>query len=87
MDFEAFRLGPQTGKKDKENARQAWSHAHRFCAYMLAGCGGTAEAGVHDLRFLCQMDKLRMQVKIYAIVTLGYIQTLITCHTLGCSGK
>lgn len=57
-DFCKFRLGPRTSRKDKENARQTASHAHRFCQYMA--CGLPSIATSKDLRFLTQMDKLRL---------------------------
>lgn len=58
IDFKKFRLGPRTGKKDMDNAHQARSHAHRFCNYMLVGC--STNAGMHDLTFLNQIDRLRV---------------------------
>lgn len=56
-DFRKFRLGSRTARKDKENARQAASHALRFCLYMATGL--TPKTVYMDLKFLLQMDKLR----------------------------
>ncbi|XP_038550420.1 uncharacterized protein LOC119891063, partial [Micropterus salmoides] len=56
-DFFKFRLGPRTGRKDRENARQCSSHAFRFCLYMAGGLPSKIVSS--DLRFLNQMDKLR----------------------------
>ncbi|GLD45488.1 uncharacterized protein AKAME5_000000100, partial [Lates japonicus] len=75
LDFEVFRLGPRTGRKDKDNACQARSHALRFCTYMLAGCSDSA--GVNDLKFLGQMDKLCMW-PLY-LANKGYAPTSIEC--------
>nr|XP_046245078.1 uncharacterized protein LOC124059268 [Scatophagus argus] len=74
LDFEKFILGPRTGRKDIENARQARSHAQRFCNYLLGGC--LRDAGSTDLLFLRQIDKIRMwptylKHKGYAITTIG----------------
>lgn len=57
-DFESFRLGPRTGKKDRENVRTSSSHVHRFCLYMAAGLP-SGSSFKRDLRFLGQMAKLR----------------------------
>nr|XP_046238930.1 uncharacterized protein LOC124055955 [Scatophagus argus] len=57
-DFAKFRVGSRTAKKDIENARQSASHGLRFCEYMAAGLPTMAIS--HDLRFVNQMDKLRI---------------------------
>ncbi|XP_078019778.1 uncharacterized protein LOC144459464 [Epinephelus lanceolatus] len=58
QDFRKFRLGSRKGKKDVENARQSSSHGLRFCLYMAAGLPSKAVS--QDLRFLIQVDKLRV---------------------------
>lgn len=56
-DFQKFRLGQRSGRKDIENAKQAAGHCLRFCQYMM---GGLDESLTKlDLRFLARMDKLR----------------------------
>ncbi|KAM3619972.1 uncharacterized protein V6R79_016567 [Siganus canaliculatus] len=56
-DYQSHRLGPRTARKDLENARQAASHALRFCLYM--GAGISPKVTSRDLRFLLQTHKLR----------------------------
>ncbi|KAM3619083.1 uncharacterized protein V6R79_002618 [Siganus canaliculatus] len=56
-DYQSHRLGPRTARKDLENARQAASHALRFCLYM--GAGISLKVTSRDLRFLLQTHKLR----------------------------
>ncbi|XP_026168354.1 uncharacterized protein LOC113133723 [Mastacembelus armatus] len=58
QDFVKFRLGPRTGKKDRDNAKTSSSHAHRFCLYMAAGLPSSSIC--HDLRFLNQVDRLHV---------------------------
>ena len=55
-DFRKFKLGPRTACKDKENSRQAASHALRFCLFMAAGLPQKAYST--DMKFLLQTDKL-----------------------------
>ncbi|KAF1371475.1 hypothetical protein PFLUV_G00277780, partial [Perca fluviatilis] len=43
-DFQKFRLGSRSGKKDAENARQSASHGLRFCMYMASGLPTSAIA-------------------------------------------
>ena len=56
-DFRMFRLGTRTDRKTKENARQAASHALRFCLYMAAGL--PKKMVLSDMRFFLRMDRLR----------------------------
>ncbi|KAE8277833.1 hypothetical protein D5F01_LYC24132 [Larimichthys crocea] len=72
-DFRKFRLGSQTRKKDKDNARQAASHVLRFCLYMATELPSKTIS--MDLRFLLQMDKLRTY-PVY-LAQKGYVPTTV----------
>ncbi|TKS64996.1 hypothetical protein D9C73_027526 [Collichthys lucidus] len=72
-DYRKFRLGSQTRKKDKDNARQAASHVLRFCLYMAIGLPSKMIS--MDLRFLLQMDKLRTY-PVY-LAQKGYVPTTV----------
>ncbi|XP_041667506.1 uncharacterized protein LOC121525531 isoform X2 [Cheilinus undulatus] len=57
QDFHSFRLGARTGRKDRENAKQAMSHGFRFCLYMASGQPASMTS---DLRFLGDVNRLRV---------------------------
>ncbi|KAK5605275.1 hypothetical protein CRENBAI_017077 [Crenichthys baileyi] len=72
-DFERFRVGARTGRRDLDNAHQSRSHAKRFCLYMLGGM--PSFAGQQDLTFLDRMEKLRSFPQYMA--NKGYAPTTI----------
>ncbi|KAF1385157.1 hypothetical protein PFLUV_G00127760 [Perca fluviatilis] len=72
-DFQKFRLGSRSGKKDTENARQSASHGLRFCLYKASGL--PPNAITEDLRFLTQIYKL--QAFTAYLSNKGYAPTTI----------
>ncbi|XP_060936784.1 uncharacterized protein LOC133013759 [Limanda limanda] len=72
-DYRKFRLGSRTGIKDKDNARQAASHALRFCLHMATGLPPKMVS--MDMKFLLQIDKLRMW-PLY-LTEKGYLPTTV----------
>ncbi|MEQ2257733.1 hypothetical protein ILYODFUR_037805, partial [Ilyodon furcidens] len=72
-DFEQFRVGARTARRDLDNAHQSRSHAKRFCLYMLGGM--PSFAGQQDLTFLDQMEKLRLFP--HYMTNKGYAPTTI----------
>lgn len=56
-DFRKFCLGSRQGRKDRENAKQASSHALRFCLYM--GQGLAPSETRDDLKYLRRVDRIR----------------------------